>query len=183
VDVLNEGADFRFIQTLLFLRPTESARIFHQQLGRGLRKAVGKSHCTVIDFIGNFKNAYMLVEYHGLLPYAEGSARTTGGFLTPKEMLNLPLGCKVHFDTRVVQVFAQQSLSPANATRHNIGRILIHQYARLEALLGRRPTPRDVDHNLLLGKDLYKLVFGSWSAFQTGYGELARDLGAPILGQ
>ncbi len=183
VDVLNEGADFPFIQTLLFLRPTESARIFHQQLGRGLRKAVGKSHCTVIDFIGNFKNAYMLVEYHGLLPYAEGSARATGRFLTPKEMLNLPLGCKVHFDTRVVQVFAQQSLSPANATRHNIGRILIHQYARLEVLLARRPTPRDVDHNLLLGKDLYKLVFGSWSAFQAGYSELARDLGAPILGQ
>ena len=156
VDVLNEGADFPFVQTLLFLRPTESGRIFHQQLGRGLRKAVGKSHCTVIDFIGNFKNAYRLVEYHGLLPYAEGNATATGQSLTPREVLNLPLGCRVHFDTRVLDVFARQSLSPGNATRHNIGRILIHQYARLEARLGRRPTTKDVDHNLLLGKDLYK---------------------------
>lgn len=174
VDVLNEGADFPFVQTLLFLRPTESARIFHQQLGRGLRKAVGKSHCTVIDFIGNFKNAYKLVEYHSLLPYAEDQARAARKSLTPKAVLNLPLGCRVHFDTRVVEIFVQQSLSPENATRHNIGRILMHQYIRLELRLGRRPTRRDVDHNLLLGTDLYQLVFGSWAAFEEGYKELAR---------
>lgn len=175
VDVLNEGADFPFVETLLFLRPTESARIFHQQLGRGLRKAVGKSHCTVIDFIGNFKNAYKLVEYHGLLPYLEGQTRPTGNSVTPKSVLNLPLGCKVQFDTRVVDVFARQSLSPGNATRHNIGRILIYQYARLEKRLGRRPTKKDVDRNLWLGRDLYKLVFGSWSAFQNGYKDLGKD--------
>jgi superfamily II DNA or RNA helicase len=63
VDVLNEGADLPFIECLLFLRPTESKRIFYQQLGRGLRRYVGKSHCTVIDFIGNFKNAYLIPEY------------------------------------------------------------------------------------------------------------------------
>ena len=176
VDVLNEGADFPFVQTLLFLRPTESVRVFHQQLGRGLRRAVGKSHCTVIDFIGNFKNAYKLLEYHGLLPYGEGQASVPGKILTPKAVLNLPLGCRVHFDTRVVDVFAQQSLSPANATRHNIGRILIYQYARLETRLGRRPTRKDVDHNLWLGRELYELVFGSWRAFQTGYLELRKGL-------
>jgi superfamily II DNA or RNA helicase len=68
VDVLNEGADIPFVECLLFLRPTESQRIFLQQLGRGLRRYVGKSHCTVIDFIGSFKNAYKVVEYQGLLP-------------------------------------------------------------------------------------------------------------------
>lgn len=175
VDVLNEGADFPFVQTLLFLRPTESARIFHQQLGRGLRKSVGKTHCTVIDFIGNFKNAYKLVEYHGLLPYDEGHVGATRKSLTPKAVLNLPLGCRVHFDTRVVDIFARQSsLSNANPTRHNIGRILIHQYAQLETRLGRRPTPKDVDHYLLLGRELYQLVFGSWKKFETGYRELVK---------
>ena len=176
VDVLNEGADFPFVQTLLFLRPTESVRIFHQQLGRGLRRAVGKSHCTVIDFIGNFKNAYKLMEYHGLLPYAEGQAGVPGKTLTPKAVLNLPLGCRVHFDTRVVDLFAQQTLSPANATRHNIGRILTYQYARLETRLGRFPTRKEVDHNLWLGSDLYELVFGSWSAFRTEYSKLRKGL-------
>ena len=175
VDVLNEGADFPFVQTLLFLRPTESARIFHQQLGRGLRKSVGKSHCTVIDFIGNFKNAYKLVEYHGLLPYDEGHKGATRRALTPKAVLNLPLGCRVHFDTQVVDVFAQQSsLSNANPTRHNIGRILVHQYAKLETRLGRLPTPKDVDRYLLLGRELYQLVFGSWKKFETGYRELVK---------
>jgi superfamily II DNA or RNA helicase len=67
VDVLNEGADFPYIECLLFLRPTESARVFYQQLGRGLRRYVGKSHCIVIDFIGNFQNAYKIVEYQALL--------------------------------------------------------------------------------------------------------------------
>lgn len=66
VDVLNEGADIPFVECLLFLRPTESQRIFYQQLGRGLRKYVGKSHCTVMDFIGSFKNAYKIVQYHEL---------------------------------------------------------------------------------------------------------------------
>src|SRR5437899_2549512 len=71
IDVMNEGADLPFVECLLFLRPTESKRIFYQQLGRGLRKCVGKSHCIVIDFIGNFKNAHKVVEYQGLLPFAE----------------------------------------------------------------------------------------------------------------
>ena len=62
VDVLNEGVDLPFVECLLFLRPTESKRIFFQQLGRGLRRYVGKEHCVVIDFIGNFKNAYHAVE-------------------------------------------------------------------------------------------------------------------------
>lgn len=171
VDVLNEGADFPFVHTLLFLRPTESALLFHQQLGRGLRKSAGKSHCTVIDFIGNFKNAYMLLEYHGLLPHAHGHAGASRGPLTPKTVLNLPLGCRVRFDTRVVDVFAKQYLAPENATRHNIGRILIHQYARLEDRLGQRPTKKDVDRNLVLNSELYCLVFGSWSSFEAGYRE------------
>ena len=42
------------------LRPTESAIIFIQQLGRGLRKVVGKDYLTVIDFIGNYQNNYLI---------------------------------------------------------------------------------------------------------------------------
>jgi superfamily II DNA or RNA helicase len=42
------------------LRPTESAIIFIQQLGRGLRKIDGKSYVTVIDFIGNYENNYLI---------------------------------------------------------------------------------------------------------------------------
>jgi superfamily II DNA or RNA helicase len=167
VDVLNEGADMPFIECLLFLRPTESKRIFFQQLGRGLRKYVGKSHCTVIDFIGNFRNAFRIVEYHGLLPFAEDEP--SGNFRqarSVKEILNLPLGCDVHFEDRVIDIFARQALDPAHATRHNIGRILLYQYRRLQAQLGHQPTRTDVDRYQILSSDLYSQVFGGWKAFQ-----------------
>lgn len=54
VDLFNEGVDIPEIDTVLFLRPTESATVFLQQLGRGLRQAPesGKSCLTVLDFIG-----------------------------------------------------------------------------------------------------------------------------------
>ncbi|MEZ5344967.1 MAG: DUF3427 domain-containing protein [Pyrinomonadaceae bacterium] len=51
VDLYNEGVDLPFIDTVLFLRPTESLTVFLQQLGRGLRLHDEKSHLTVLDFI------------------------------------------------------------------------------------------------------------------------------------
>ena len=53
VDILNEGVDIPGVNMVLFLRPTESATIFIQQLGRGLRKYENKQFVTVLDFIGN----------------------------------------------------------------------------------------------------------------------------------
>lgn len=53
VDLFNEGLDVPLVDTLLLMRPTDSATLFIQQLGRGLRRAQGKSVCTVLDFVGN----------------------------------------------------------------------------------------------------------------------------------
>src|SRR5207302_7129431 len=53
VDLFNEGVDVPEIDTVLFLRPTESTTVFLQQLGRGLRLADDKPCLTVLDFIGN----------------------------------------------------------------------------------------------------------------------------------
>lgn len=58
VDIFNEGVDIPEVDTLLFLRPTESLTIFLQQLGRGLRLAEGKECCTVLDFVGNSRPDY-----------------------------------------------------------------------------------------------------------------------------
>jgi superfamily II DNA or RNA helicase/HKD family nuclease len=52
VDIFNEGVDVPEVDTVLFLRPTESATLFLQQLGRGLRRVDGKAVLTVLDFIG-----------------------------------------------------------------------------------------------------------------------------------
>ncbi|MBM7543766.1 superfamily II DNA or RNA helicase/HKD family nuclease [Weissella beninensis] len=60
VDVFNEGIDIPCINQVVLMRPTQSSIIFLQQLGRGLRKYKNKEYVTVIDFIGNYKNNYMI---------------------------------------------------------------------------------------------------------------------------
>jgi len=60
VDIFNEGIDIPSLNQVVMLRPTQSPIIFVQQLGRGLRKSNNKDYLTVIDFIGNYKNSYMV---------------------------------------------------------------------------------------------------------------------------
>ena len=58
VDLFNEGVDIPVVDLVMFLRPTESMVVFLQQLGRGLRLHGGKPYLTVLDFIGNYRNAH-----------------------------------------------------------------------------------------------------------------------------
>jgi superfamily II DNA or RNA helicase/HKD family nuclease len=60
VDIFNEGIDIPSVNQVIMLRQTLSSIVFTQQLGRGLRKADGKSHLVVIDFIGNYDNNYLI---------------------------------------------------------------------------------------------------------------------------
>src|SRR2546430_9419011 len=59
-DVLNEGLDVPDVNTVLFLRPTESLTVFLQQLGRGLRHAPEKDCLTVLDFVGQAHRRYRI---------------------------------------------------------------------------------------------------------------------------
>ncbi|MFJ5099847.1 DUF3427 domain-containing protein [Streptomyces sp. NPDC088554] len=58
VDLFNEGLDIPDVDTLLLLRPTSSATVFLQQLGRGLRRCEGKAVLTVLDFIGQHRKEF-----------------------------------------------------------------------------------------------------------------------------
>lgn len=60
VDLFNEGIDIPALNQIVMLRNTQSSIVFIQQLGRGLRKYPGKDYVTVIDFIGNYKNNYLI---------------------------------------------------------------------------------------------------------------------------
>lgn len=166
VDVLNEGVDLPFVECLLFLRPTESKRIFFQQLGRGLRRSSGKNRVIVLDFIGNFHNAHRIVEYVGLQPEDQPLSISTGRTRSVKEIINLPLGCNVHFDDRVIDIFAREVLDPRHITRHNIAKILIYLYNRTSKQLGHRATRVEVDRTQILHSGLYELLFGSWKNFE-----------------
>ncbi len=58
VDIFNEGVDIPEVDTVLFLRPTDSLTIFLQQLGRGLRLSAGKDYLTVLDFVAQVNRQY-----------------------------------------------------------------------------------------------------------------------------
>ena len=62
VDIYNEGVDIPEVNTVLFLRPTESLTVFLQQLGRGLRLSEDKECLTVLDFIGQANRKYNFEE-------------------------------------------------------------------------------------------------------------------------
>jgi superfamily II DNA or RNA helicase len=166
VDVLNEGVDFPFVEGLLFLRPTESERIFYQQMGRGLRRFTGKREAVILDFIGNFKNAYKIVEYIGLTPEEDLNKKgNLGTIYNSKEILNLPTGCKVTFEDEVIDIFYNQIINRGKITRYNIARILIYRYEKLCNKLNKLATSKDVDRNCWLDSSLYSDVFGSWGKF------------------
>lgn len=167
VDVLNEGADLPFVECLLFLRPTESKRIFYQQMGRGLRKSPGKKHCLVIDFIGNFRNAHRIIAYQGLLPFeSDDDFDYQQGMRNPKAVLNLPAGCDVHFEAKVVDLFARMANSFEFADRFNIQRMLLYQYDMLARRLQRKPTRQQIDRNFLVNSEIYATCWGSWKDFE-----------------
>ncbi len=60
VDIFNEGVDIPSVNQVIMLRQTQSAIVFVQQLGRGLRLAIGKEYLVVIDFIGNYNNNFLI---------------------------------------------------------------------------------------------------------------------------
>ncbi len=99
VDLYNEGVDLPFVDTVLFLRPTQSATIFLQQLGRGLRRAQDKAVLTVLDFIGQHRREFRFdVRYRALT----GSTRAGLARDIEQGFPYLPSGCRLLLD-RVAQ--------------------------------------------------------------------------------
>lgn len=104
VDMFNEGLDIPQIDLVLFLRPTESPVVFLQQLGRGLRISEGKDYLTVLDFIGNYKNAGRLPE----LIDRELGEPSDHDFLSESIVdYTYPKGCIVDFDLKLLDLFEQ----------------------------------------------------------------------------
>jgi superfamily II DNA or RNA helicase/HKD family nuclease len=95
VDLFNEGIDIPSVDTLLLFRPTDSALLFLQQIGRGLRKSLDKQMCTILDFVGSNRDEF---RYENRFKALVGGTRreleqqVVGGFPL------LPAGCQIHLD-------------------------------------------------------------------------------------
>ena len=92
VDIFNEGVDIPEIDTILFLRPTESLTIFLQQLGRGLRFSENKECLTVLDFVANARDEY---DFEGKFRGMIGKTSTSIQNEIENEFPHLPLGCSI----------------------------------------------------------------------------------------
>jgi superfamily II DNA or RNA helicase len=95
VDLFNEGVDIPEIDVVLMLRPTESATIFLQQLGRGLRHSDGKDVLTVLDFVGHQNHQFRFdLRFRRML----GRTRRQLEADIADDFPYLPAGCRVDLD-------------------------------------------------------------------------------------
>jgi superfamily II DNA or RNA helicase/HKD family nuclease len=94
-DVLNEGLDVPEVNTVLFLRPTESLTVFLQQLGRGLRHSPGKDCLTVLDFVGQVHRRYRIDRK---LKALLSKRRFNIQLEVELDFPHLPAGCSIQLD-------------------------------------------------------------------------------------
>lgn len=109
VDIFNEGVDIPAVDTVLFLRPTESLTIFLQQLGRGLRLYPGKQQLTVFDFVAQLNQKYDFASrFRSLLTRTDKSVvdQVKNGFTL------LPHGCAIHMEEKA-QEYVLQNIKAA----------------------------------------------------------------------
>lgn len=140
VDIFNEGIDIPKINQIIMLRPTDSAIVFIQQLGRGLRKTEGKSYLTVIDFIGNYENNYLIpIALYGDTSYNKDSLRK---LLTEGNRM-IPGASTINFD-EITKEKIYQSIDSANMQLYAD---LKKDYNLLKFKLGRTPMMMDFIHH------------------------------------
>ncbi|MBR4225839.1 MAG: DUF3427 domain-containing protein [Candidatus Methanomethylophilaceae archaeon] len=96
VNIYNEGVDIPEVNTVLFLRPTDSMTVFVQQLGRGLRRCEGKSELTVLDFVGQFDKRYTM--YERKLRYLTSLNTVSVLAQIDKGFCGLPNGCSIKLE-------------------------------------------------------------------------------------
>ena len=101
VDIFNEGVDIPNIDTVLFLRPTESLTIFLQQLGRGLRLAENKDCLTILDFVGNARPEY---DFEHKFRALIGKTHTSIIKEIEDEFPHLPLGCSIVLEKKAKEI-------------------------------------------------------------------------------
>lgn len=109
VDIFNEGVDIPSVDTVLFLRPTESLTVFLQQLGRGLRLYPGKQQLTVFDFVAQLNQKYDFASrFRSLLTRTDKSVaeQVKNGFTL------LPHGCTIHMEEKA-QDYVLQNIKAA----------------------------------------------------------------------
>ncbi|MDQ3160963.1 MAG: DUF3427 domain-containing protein [Pseudomonadota bacterium] len=152
-DVLNEGVDIPAINSIIFLRPTESATIFIQQLGRGLRLSPGCEVLTAIDLVGHHRAAWLTVEALGDRDAPVGPSTILALGLTP------PRSCEIVLDTKTLEILEKirQRAIPRK-------QLCLDAYRQIQDEAGvARPYPADL-LNIASAPSMaeFRTAFKSW---------------------
>ena len=138
VDIFNEGIDIPKVNQIIMLRPTQSAIIFVQQLGRGLRKHNSKDYVVIIDFIGNYEKNFLIpIALSGNLSYNKDNLRrfvSEGSLIIPGEST-------VSFD----QISKKRIFESIDKANFSDVKIIKEAYFKLKQKLGRIPRLQDFD--------------------------------------
>ena len=131
VDIFSEGVDVPEINQVIMLRPTQSPIVFIQQLGRGLRKAEDKEYVVILDFIGNYKNNFMIpIALSGDRSYNKDNVRkyvVSGNSLIPR-------ASTIHFDE-----ISKERIFNAVDKMKGMKAFIKESYISLKNRIGRTP--------------------------------------------
>ena len=168
VDLFNEGVDVPALDMVLLLRPTESAIVFFQQLGRGLRKSAGKTHLDVIDLVGNHRSFF--TKFRLLASLANGYRGTDRAAIETfaDGPVELPHGCSIVVETEAIDLM--RSLLGAPRKDDRLADAISDWRDEHD---GQRPTALQM--SMLTGQahDLKKS--GGWFGFLDSLGLLTDD--------
>ena len=140
IDMLNEGVDVPDINILVFLRSTDSLRVFLQQLGRGLRKIEGKDFVLALDFVGNVGRLQMLKELEKRIRNERerfGRKIQRGGSSKKHVIVN---AWSSNFTEEAVDILGLLAEVKTGYTRE----VLVNHLLKLTGEIGRVPTQKDV---------------------------------------
>ena len=140
VDIFNEGVDIPEINQVSLVRPTESPIIFIQQLGRGLRKYKNKEFVVILDFIGNYKNNFMIpIALSGDRSYDKDTYRK---YLMQGNKI-IPGASSINFD----EISKKRIFESINNTSFSRVALFKEKYNNLKFKLGRIPMLCDFYEN------------------------------------
>ena len=164
VDIFNEGVDIPSLNQVIMLRRTESAIVFVQQLGRGLRKTEDKEYTLVLDFIGNYQqNFFVPIALSGDRTYNKDNLRAI-----VKEGSAVIPGCStVSFD----EVSKARIYKAIDGGDFSTAKLIRDEYRSLKNMLGRIPALEDFDRNGAIDPLRLFKKFGSYHAFLAKYEE------------
>lgn len=140
VDIFSEGTDIVEVNQVIMLRPTQSPVVFIQQLGRGLRKASEKEYVVILDFIGNYKNNFMIpIALSGDRSYNKDNIRRylmEGGRV-------IPGASTIHFD----EISRRRIFAAVDNANFSDIKLIKENYINLKNKLGRIPKLLDFDEH------------------------------------